>query len=509
MSNQTNPRVGVNIEGHTIIHRNANINIILDGGDDQVYATHDIISGRVVVEHDNDAVVTELSLTLEGATATDVSNASNTGPATGRTKGRHHFLKLQHPVDTSLVSARALEDGRTQIQIPFTFVVPEKMLSGACSHKIRHPDVKAAHLLLPPTLEDEHYAIGAQVAKISYAIRALSSLQIISTGASQNESRSLAIRISPVRAEEPPLGLYDDQQEYCLRRTVPIKSTFRKTLGELTAETTQPPCVRLPDQTIQEGTISTLVRFTFAPAKQDELPPEITAITMKLLEYTFFAATRFENLPRPTKGYDKGMLHRSYIEDFMLPSHRLSKTEWEKHDGKYYTASISVPILIPQVHSTKGLKKFPPSFHTCLVSRTHAVELEIRVKTTSIVLTTPIQLVAKATRRAPEHVSAQLPTTTLVETDEVISPGAAETPSYEEMTSQPTTREDAFNRSPQPDELPNYASDPDPTAGQTRQSVSTTYEVPEQEWQNVWTGAKWVYKKAKSVQQRRSSRSDL
>ena len=528
MSHQTAARVGINSEGNTI-HRKTNINITLDGSDERVYGTHDTISGLVTVEHENDAVITELTLTLEGATATRVSNASNTGPTAGRAKGRHHFLKLQHPIDASLLSARVVEDGRTQIQIPFTFVVPEKILPGACSHKTTQQDVEAAHLLLPPTLEDDHYANEVQLARISYAIRVWSSLQIISTGAFQNESRSFGIRIVPNREEEPPLGVYDDQHEYCLRRTVPIRSTFRKVLGELVAETSQPPCAHLTHQTTQEDTVNAAVRFTFTPAKPEELPPEITAIGSKLLEYTFYAASPFEELPRPKKSYKKMMLHRCYVEDFTLSTRELGNVSWSKHVGNlstmpgeahlettpsfprpgstYYKTSISLPVVIPQAHNSNGLKRFPPSFHSCLVSRTHALEFEIRVKSnTSVILTTPIQFVFRNVH--PPPTSPLLSAAVLADIDRVFSyEGGEGAPQYEEEPSQSSPEQShGVSRPSQADELPNYANQTQRTAA-NRQSVSTTYEVPPQEWQNLWTGAKWAYGKAKAFHQRISIKS--
>jgi hypothetical protein len=197
-----------------MVYRKTDISIELDGGFDQVYSTRDPIRGQVILEYENDAVINELTLTLEGACTTHVGNLSDSGPATGKAKGRHHFLKLQHPIDVSLLSGSPTETGHLQSHVPFTFVVPEHILPGACNHKTSHGNVKPAHLLLPPTLEKDHYAKGVHLARISYAIRVGLSLTIIGTEVTKSESRSFGICIAPERDEEPPLGVYDDQHEY-------------------------------------------------------------------------------------------------------------------------------------------------------------------------------------------------------------------------------------------------------------------------------------------------------
>lgn len=494
-----------------MVHWKTKINITVDGGDDRVYSTHDIIGGRVTLEHRNDVILADLTLTLEGASATQVANTSNTGPASGRLIGRHHFLKLQHPFNASTCSGMSMEDGRNQVQIPFTFVVPDKILSGACNHKTQNEDVKSAHLLLPPTLEDDHYAKGVHVARISYEIRVRCHLMVISTGATQIESRSVGIHIAPTREERPLLDLQDHEYGFCLRRSLPVRSAFRKVLGELTVETTQPTCLRLGTPNVQEEGISTTLNLSFIPTKQEEQPPHITAIATKLMEYTFCGASPFEELPQPNKAYDKMPLHTGYIEDFALAARKLNNLQWVTHAGdsstsmrnaqsdnapppsngfKYYTTSILVPVAIPEVPSSKGLKKFAPSFHSCLVSRVHAIEYAVHVKANPlIVLTTPVQIVAMGTRERPT--SPTLPSATLIEIDRVFSiEDNDEAPDYEEFPSVPATQSsDAARRPSQADELPNYATDANLTVGQTqrasanRHSVSTVYEVPEQEWQ--------------------------
>jgi hypothetical protein len=516
MAQQSSRRVSINNVAN-VVQKRTDVRFELDGGPDQVYSTRDEIRGGITLEHENDLVVNALTLTLEGACTTHVGNLSNSGPATGKARGKHHFLKLQHPIDASLLSGSAPVTGRCQIHIPFTFVVPERMLPGACNHKTSHENVKPAHLLLPPTLEEDHYAKAVQLARISYAIRIRISLRTEGGGALQNESRSFGIRIAPERDEEPPLGVYGDQHEYCLRRTVPIKSTFRKTLGELTAETSQPPCLQVCPLSPGVGSVDIEAKLIFIPTRQEELPPEIIATAVKLLEHTFFAATPFEELPRPRKTYAKMLLHRSYVEDFTISQGRLSHLSWSKQserrssvtnstastilpssltpDSVCYEASLLVPLTIPKIKTSKGLKKFPPSFHSCLVSRTHAVELDIHTKTNAtITLTAPVQLVAKNSSQPSR--SPTLPAATFVQIDRVLSFEAGEdAPDYEETPSHTGPQQGETLRRPfQVDELPDYIPDVNLRTGQTqrasnnRHSVSTTYEVPEQEWQNLTTG---------------------
>lgn len=276
---------------------------------------------------------------------------------------------------------------------------------------------KPAHVLLPPTLEEDHYPKGVQLARISYAIRPGTSLTPVATGARKYESRSFEIRIAPERHEEPPLGVYDDQHEYYLQRTLAVRSTFWRMLGELTAETSRPPCLNLDPQTPGSGAVDIKVKLTFIPAREEELPPEITTTIAKIREHTFFAAAPFGELPRPKKACAKMMLHKSYAEDFTISALKLNNVMWSKYPGShsimtnsitsasppsslipvstYFTTSLLVPVTIPGIQTSKRVKKHTPTFHSCLISRIHALELEIHVKTNSpIMLTVPSQLVS-------------------------------------------------------------------------------------------------------------------
>jgi hypothetical protein len=112
----------------------------------------------------------------------------------------------------------------------------------------------------------------------------------------------------------------------------------------------------------------------------------------------------------------------------------------------------------------------------------------------TITLTAPIKFVAKNTRGLAR--SPTLPAATLFHIDRVLSfEASGDAPDYEEVPSHLATEErQALRRSSQADELPDYGPDVNSTTGQTqkaltsKQSMSTTYEVPEQTWQNVGTG---------------------
>ncbi|MCJ1348959.1 hypothetical protein MMC31_007192, partial [Peltigera leucophlebia] len=188
------------------------------------YTSRDRIRGIVSVTATYDTPFDELYVTFEGTTKTFVEKVSTAFPANGRTEAFHVFLRLIQPIDVgSLPEDKLLKAGQTY-SIPFTFVVPEKLLPQSCTHSPANLKIHDLHLNLPPSLGDPLAAsignillddMAPEMAVVSYAVK-------VRLFHGRNSSGKLKLitdttrklRIMPASAEQRPIpfpgGLKDD-----------------------------------------------------------------------------------------------------------------------------------------------------------------------------------------------------------------------------------------------------------------------------------------------------------
>jgi hypothetical protein len=100
-----------------------------------VYSTYDEIRGQVVISFDRNTEVEDVMITFEGQTATFVEKIATTAPTSGRTTGRHTFLRLLQPNDPAHLPADRIAKAGVKYELPFTFVVPDRLLPHVCRHE--------------------------------------------------------------------------------------------------------------------------------------------------------------------------------------------------------------------------------------------------------------------------------------------------------------------------------------------------------------------------------------
>lgn len=296
------------------LRRKSDIDIVLDGGEDFVssYTTHDEVKGNVILKFEKNTVVDDLDITFEGSTITYVEKIATTAPTTGRTTGRHTFLKLLQPVEVECLPENRIARAGESYSVPFHFVVPDRLLPYCCSHKVDNDQVKHAHLHLPPTLGYSMLAEDGQtllddlapdMSKISYCIRARLAKRSPEGRHIDLVDKSRAVRVIPAREEQPPINVEKDNNDFTMRKE---KSTRKglfnigKKTGRLTAETAQPNSFRLPPpnkQTREPVSTVATINLRFDPQNADDQPPELGSIVSKLRAHTFFGAAPFKMMP--------------------------------------------------------------------------------------------------------------------------------------------------------------------------------------------------------------------
>ncbi|EXJ66292.1 uncharacterized protein A1O5_10444 [Cladophialophora psammophila CBS 110553] len=438
------------------LRKKSEIDIVLDGEADFVhsYSTYDEIKGRVDVRFEKDTSFDDLSITFEGQSCTYVEKIATTAPTTGRTTGRHTFLKVQQPIPESLLPENGTFEAGVSYSIPFTFVVPDRLLPFICSHKADNEEIRKQHLQLPPSLGDPSVSgegrtlmddLAPDMSKITYSIRARITKWNAVGRLLELADKAERIRIAPAREEAPPLNIDETESDHVMRKEKSVKKGLFKIgkVGRLTAETTQPRSLRLPHpQRRQEEPISSMatINLRFDPASADDVPPQLDSIVSKLKVYTFFGAAPYKIIPETRKHDNWSTLHGIYPESVALSSRCLSTVSWVRHNppergsfsssdlsrrpsgysttstsstipepscayelgSPFYTASLPVPIALPSPSSSGRPRVFVPTFHSCIISRTYAVELNISFRTpganvssSHITLKTPIQVSAE------------------------------------------------------------------------------------------------------------------
>ena len=390
------------------------------------YTSLEPIQGEVTITASSDMSFDDLYITFEGSIKTFVEIASSS-PSKDRTKAYHNFLRLVQPKDgTAFPMPPVIEAGKTY-KIPFNFNVPEQLLPQSCKHPKEGNFPENIHLRLPPSLGDPMVtAVGKSLmddmspdmGSVAYSVRC----RMTGGRGTSGKIRVIAeaskkLRIIPAVPEEPPLdaegGLNDD---YKLRKEKTIKKGFLKPkLGRLVIQSAQPTSLRLPPvRSESEASVTTMatVNVRFDPADESCQPPRLNNLQAKLKVATYYSSVPMRALPTSSKDFRFSSIQGLYVETLNLSSRCLGNQQWEKCEastcgrrdsgwsapktdipepsstyrgGSFYVARIMAPISLP-----KSNRVFVPTFHSCLLSRTYALDLALSIQPPSTTVTSPV-----------------------------------------------------------------------------------------------------------------------
>ncbi|KAL8762760.1 MAG: hypothetical protein Q9184_001300 [Pyrenodesmia sp. 2 TL-2023] len=401
------------------------------------YSSLDQIQGNVLVAASVDTKVEQIFITFEGGTRTYVEKTASTAPTNDRLNAYHTFLRLVQPMDDALFPDSGVFKAGETYTFPFVFAVPDRLLPSSCTHQTDNDTVHQAHLQPPPTLGDPLTAIWGKslmddmspdMAVVSWCIR----VRITNGLRSDNKPDYVAddskkVRVIPAVPEHPPIviiGGKDD--EYRLRKEKSIKKgTFKKRLGTMVMESTQPRSLRLPAPGTESPaavTTSASVNLRFDPAYADAQPPKLERLVAKLKVATFYATFPMTEIPHRSSDYHFSPSRSLYVDSVPLSSRCMASAQWDKHnvpasaspsrrssalstihnpkipdpsssykgDLPYYSAHLVVPITLPRKEDGTGSNKiFVPTFHSCLLSRIYVLDLILSCLTPDPSITIP------------------------------------------------------------------------------------------------------------------------
>jgi hypothetical protein len=339
------------------------------------------------------------------------------------------FMKLRMPIDRSaLPEDNVFEAGKTYT-VPFHFVVPHHLTIGACNHHCSSPAVKDQHLRLPPTVgfwEGDDQA--PEMAHIEYSIKARAYRRATEAGrvAQKVMDGYHILRVLPALPEDAPLDITYRDERYNLSKTKTIrKNLFSAKAGKLTATAGQPNAIMLSADGRQASGSVVRVNLEFEPTSTDSVPPKVNSVSGKIVTSTFFGAAPTDLLPNlgSRAAYTANPSLSYTVNNNVFNNKTAEKLAWRmrnvsgRRDSGYsslgnaeedqsetdlsdnvaqkskkcairHNAVLDIPFSIPMSNK----KIFLPTFHSCLISRTYTLHLNLSVGPTNTAMSLAIPL---------------------------------------------------------------------------------------------------------------------
>ena len=399
------------------------------------YTTLDRIEGTVTVIAPIDTNFDAIDIEFIGTSRTYVERLTTAAASSGRSEAFHQFLKLSQPgMHEYYPELNVLKAGVAHT-FPFVFAVPQQLLPRVCQHTVKGDAVRECHYRLPPTFGDKDLAstqkslddMAPDMASIRYGIfTRITDLKPRGDDVwrSTIASKARRVRVIPAVEEQPPLMNTDDN-EYVMRKQKSIrKGMLKGKLGTLVMESQQPQPLKVQSYTNAEARTNTMATVTlrFDPLEESSSPPKLGNLSSKLKVTTFFASTARQTYPSKASAL-MDISQGLHCEQLSLSSRCVSNVDWTKHDPSkpstpprrdsatstmslsageipepsegykgqsYYTARVLVPIQLP------AHKAFPPTFHSCLISRVYTLKFDLGISTTgfgpSMEVKVPVQI---------------------------------------------------------------------------------------------------------------------
>lgn len=341
------------------LRKKSEVEVVLSGKHEFVrtYSTFDQIQGHVELKFDRDTIINDMTVSLEGQSNTFVEKIAAASPTTGRTTGKHTFLRVQQPISAECLPENMLARAQETYTVPFTFVVPDRLLPYVCAHRINNEETRKQHLQVPPSLGDPLLAgkgnvlmddLAPDMAKIGYCIKARVTKASPTTGRAYDiEEKTHRIRISPAKEESPPLSVDDTSKTWSLRKEKNVRKgvfSIGKKLGRLSAQVAQPKSLRLPPATSNShAPVTTMAAVTlrFDPASSSEQPPQLGNLAARLKVYTFFGAAAYKQIPEVSSCDAWSVLHGLYPMTVPLSCRNIGGVSWTKHDPEDRSKSFA------------------------------------------------------------------------------------------------------------------------------------------------------------------------
>ncbi|KAF2858081.1 hypothetical protein K470DRAFT_222032 [Piedraia hortae CBS 480.64] len=377
-----------------------------------IYTTSDQIQGNVVIYTPVALHVEDLRIDFIGATRTHVERGTTAVAVSGRTEAFHQFLKLSQPDISGHIPSDGILRAGTTHSVPFLFAIPEHLLPRACRHRVCHPSVRDAHLLLPPSLGGTGEDLAPEMASIKYGVYVKLTCCTIARVSEDGKrevqvSKARILRVMPRVEELPPLDTDGGGKDYTMSHVKTLRrGVLKGKWGTLTMRGSQPPAICLrPSIDKRHSTVAT-VDLQFDPHDELVSPPRLGSLHTRLKTITFFSSTARGDFPTKRIKETQDLTRGFHAESISLSHRWLAAVEWTRSEGRSYHARITVPVTLPVD------KTFIPTFHSCLISRVYKLKLELGVQNmlgVNLTIKIPLQVTSVLAPSSPGGEPERLP----------------------------------------------------------------------------------------------------
>ncbi|KAJ5951670.1 uncharacterized protein N7479_010083 [Penicillium vulpinum] len=343
------------------------------------FKTHDIIDGEIVFTPHQETDIEDISITFQGMTRIEAANMSTHLPLPFN-RLQKPFLSMELPMYDYLRGTKTLKPDK-RYRIPFKFVVPNELPIHACHHQCANHQIQQEHLLLPASLSyratksHEIHDMSPEMAEVIYSINFVLWQRDGKAGRSKKiQECTHPVQILPTRDENPPIFVPRKNKFYKLLAEKSLSTgILRNARGKLTACSAQPPAIQLQilQPTNTDASTSLNITLQFDPSHLGQLPPSLLAVEFQLRAMTFFGLESWQDYPDLIDVSTWGPRREFWSDYVTLAPNKEIKLDWksqEEVEHTIFTASIEASVSLPTY------RRYPPTFHSCLVSRAYALK---------------------------------------------------------------------------------------------------------------------------------------
>ncbi|KAJ5413525.1 hypothetical protein N7465_005830 [Penicillium sp. CMV-2018d] len=296
---------------------------------------------------------------------------------------------MESPIYDYCLDTNTLKPGKSY-RMPFKFIVPEELPIHACQHQCANHQIQDEHLQLPASLSyrgtqcHKIHDMSPEMVEVVYSINIALRQRNGNAGKSKKiQEATHPVHILPTRNEHPPI-LVPGKNSWYRQRAEKSLSTglLRHSRGKLAACSTQPPAIQLqnPQPTDIDASTSVKICLRFDPSHLGQLPPSLLAAEFQLRAMTFFGVESWQDYPNLSDSSTWGSRREFWSDYVALTLNNETRLDWkaqEEGNRTIFTGSIEACVSLP-TH-----RHYPPTFHSCLVSRVYALKATLFYRVTT------------------------------------------------------------------------------------------------------------------------------
>ncbi|KAJ5189897.1 hypothetical protein N7472_008911 [Penicillium cf. griseofulvum] len=378
--------------------------VVYSSYDTPIFKTHDMINGEIFFTPLQETNIEDVSITFKGMTRVEVENM-NTHLPLPSSRLEKTFLSMDLPVYDYFCDTSTLEPGKSY-RMPFKFIVPDKLPIHTCHHQCANHQIQQEHLQLPASLSyhtkksHEIHDMSPEMTEVLYSINLALWQRDGKAGRPKKIQESThPVQILPTRNEHAPILVPGKNNYYQLRAEKSLSTgMLRHACGKLAAYSAQPPAIQLQSlqQTNSNASTSLKINLRFDPSHLGQLPPSLLATDFQLRAMTFFGLEPCHDYPDLTDVSTWGTRREFWSDCVALTANNEIKMDWNSEtegERTIFTASIETSVSLPT------RRCYPPTFHSCLVSRVYSLKARLFYRVhgkarsrSSISVTVPVEI---------------------------------------------------------------------------------------------------------------------